>query len=62
LLADLRRTLDPETVWSRFSAGKEGTIFWYRQVFERLHAAGFTASIMSELEGIVRELEECRNR
>jgi hypothetical protein len=62
LLADLRRTLDPETVWSRFSVGMEGTIVWYRQVFERLHAAGFSASIMSELEALVHELEAQRNR
>lgn len=62
LLADLRRTLDPETVWSRFSVGMEGTIVWYRQVFERLHAAGFNASIMSELEALAHDLEAQRNR
>ena len=26
ILADLRRTLDPDTVWNRFSVGREGTI------------------------------------
>lgn len=62
LLADLRRTLDAETVWSRFSVGKEGTIVWYRQMFERLRAAGFNESIMSELETLVHELEARRNR
>jgi (p)ppGpp synthase/HD superfamily hydrolase len=62
LLADLRRTLDPETVWSRFSIGKAGTIMWYRQVVERLHAAGFASPIMSELDALVGELEDWRNR
>jgi len=62
LLADLRRTLDPETVWSRFNVGKDGTIVWYRQVFERLHAAGFNAPIMSDLAPLVHELEAWRNR
>lgn len=62
LLADLRRTLDAETVWSRFSVGKEGTIVWYRQMFERLRAAGFNESIMSELETLVHELEARRDR
>ena len=62
LLADLRRTLDPETVWSRFSIGKDGTIRWYRQVLERLRRAGFHEPIMSEFEALVNELETWHNR
>ena len=51
ILADLRRTMDPDTVWSRFSAGREGTIRWYRAVYERLGDVGFDAPILAELRG-----------
>jgi (p)ppGpp synthase/HD superfamily hydrolase len=57
ILADLKRTIDPNTVWGRFSAGKEGTVKWYRRVYERLKALGFQAPILRELEGVVLELE-----
>ena len=62
LLADLRRTVDPSTVWTRFQAGKEGTIRWYRRVYDRLRELGFAAPIMEELSGVVAELESWRNR
>ena len=58
ILADLRRTMDPETVWSRFSAGREGTIRWYRGVYDRLTALGFDGSIMDELRRVTESLEE----
>src|SRR3954470_21566491 len=41
ILADLNRTLDPDTVWSRFSAGRVGTVRWYRRVYDRLREVGF---------------------
>lgn len=56
ILADLRRTIDPQTVWSRFSGGREGTLQWYRSVHARLVALGFEAPIMSELGTLVDEL------
>jgi (p)ppGpp synthase/HD superfamily hydrolase len=55
-LADLRRTVDPETVWSRFSGGKTGAARWYRQVYERLREVGFAAPIMTELDHVSGEL------
>ena len=58
ILADLRRTMDPETVWSRFNAGREGTIRWYRGVYDRLTAVGFDAPIMDELRRVAESLEE----
>lgn len=58
LLADLKRTIDPDTVWGRFNAGKDGTIRWYRRVYDRLRALGFDGSIMLEMEQAVIELEE----
>jgi (p)ppGpp synthase/HD superfamily hydrolase len=50
ILSDLRRTSFPETVWGRFSAGREGTVRWYRRVADRLREVGFTAPIVDELE------------
>ncbi len=57
LLADLRRTLDPNSVWSRFSVGKEGTVQWYRDVLDRLEEIGFDAPIVEELREAVVALE-----
>jgi (p)ppGpp synthase/HD superfamily hydrolase len=58
VLADLRRTIDPNSVWSRFNGGREATIRWYRRVFDRLQEIGFTGEIMAELERAVVGLEE----
>jgi (p)ppGpp synthase/HD superfamily hydrolase len=57
ILADLRRTIDPDTVWGRFNSGREGTIRWYRRVYERLRGLGFEAPIMDELRNVAEELE-----
>ena len=56
-LADLRRTIDPDTVWGRFPGGREGLTRWYRRVYDRLTEVGFTGSIMLELSRAVQELE-----
>ena len=56
IVADLRRTVDPETVWSRFGGGKLGTARWYRQVYDKLREVGFAAPIMAELEQVSDEL------
>jgi (p)ppGpp synthase/HD superfamily hydrolase len=58
LVADLKRTIDPNTIWSRFVSGKAGTIRWYRRIYDRLREVGFDAPIMRELEVAVRELEQ----
>ena len=58
ILTDLRRTMDADTVWSRFRVGREGTIRWYRRVHDRLRELGFDAPIMAELDQVARELEE----
>jgi (p)ppGpp synthase/HD superfamily hydrolase len=60
LLADLRRTIDPDTVWSRFTAGRDGAVRWYRRLYDRLVEVGFTGEIMAELERSVDALEEWR--
>jgi (p)ppGpp synthase/HD superfamily hydrolase len=56
ILSDLRRTSFPETVWGRFSAGREGTVRWYQRVAERLREIGFTAPIVDELASAADEL------
>jgi len=58
IVADLRRTIDPETVWNRFSTGKAATAGWYRRVYERLREVGFDAPIMSELDTVSSELQK----
>lgn len=57
IVSDLRRTIEPDNIWSRFSGGKEGTVRWYRRVCDRLKEVGFTGEIMHELEAAVQALE-----
>lgn len=58
IIADLERALvQPDSIWARFKVGKEGTVRWYRAVYERLRALGFNTPIMSELERTVQALE-----
>ena len=58
MLADLRRTVDAETVWGRFAVGREGTIRWYRAVYERLIEVGFAGAILEELQDVTASLEK----
>ncbi len=58
IISDLRRTVDAETVWSRFGGGRGPTARWYRQVYERLAEIGFDAPIMRELDKVSAELEK----
>ena len=57
ILADLQRTKWPDNVWGRFKAGREGTVRFYRDVYQRLRSLGFDTPIMSELERTVIALE-----
>jgi (p)ppGpp synthase/HD superfamily hydrolase len=57
ILADLRRTIDPNVIWSRFNGGREATVRWYRRVYDRLKELGFQGEIMRELEEVVTQLE-----
>ena len=58
ILADLDRTLDPDTVWSRFNVGRLGTVRWYRRVHDRLKELGFDTPIMDELRDVAERLEQ----
>lgn len=57
ILADLRRTVDPDHIWKRFGAGRRGTIKWYTDVHQRLVDIGFKEAIVSELGEVVRRLQ-----
>lgn len=61
IVADLKRTIDPGTIWSRFNVGRGGTVRWYRGVYDRLRQLGFNAPIMDELRRVVDMLEEAAN-
>lgn len=61
LLANLARTDFPESVWSRYAAGREGTIRWFSDTGRRLRAVGFEGSIMTELDEVVSALERYRS-
>src|ERR1700754_5070135 len=41
ILADLRRTIEPNSIWGRFTGGREATVGWYRRVYDRLVDVGF---------------------
>lgn len=56
--ADLVRTIDPDTVWSRLSGGRDATLRFYRRIYDRLAEVGFRGEIMQELEKTVVALEE----
>lgn len=58
ILSDLNRTEWPENVWARFKVGKEGTIRWYRNVYDRLCELGFRTPIMQEMERTVLAMEQ----
>ena len=58
ILSDLRRTADPDSVWSRFNVGKSGTLKWYRDVLNRLREIGFDQPIVAELADAVAEMDQ----
>lgn len=55
-LANLRRTIDPDSVWSQLPMGKDGTARWYRALCDRFRAVGFATPIVDELARAVDEL------
>jgi HD domain-containing protein len=57
LLADVRRTAYPETVWGRFTNGREEVANTYRRTLDRLTEVGFAAPILQELSAVVEALE-----
>ena len=58
LHSDLRRTMDPDSVWSRTSGGRDVVVKWYRDVLNRFAQVGFTEPITEELREAVTALEK----
>lgn len=58
LLSDLKRTFDPDSVWSRTSGGRSVVVKWYRDVLDRLDEIGFAEPITEELREAVSSLEK----
>ena len=56
LLADLRRTVDVQSVWTRVPGGRDRTIEAYRRLYERLGDFNLRSPIIAELGETVDSL------
>lgn len=48
----------PDAIWSRFSAEKEETLWYYRELVKAYRAGGETGFLVEELDRVVRKLEK----
>jgi (p)ppGpp synthase/HD superfamily hydrolase len=55
ILADYRVMGD--SLWDRFTGGKDGTLWYYRQLVKAYREAGAPGALTEELERVVSELE-----
>lgn len=56
LLADLRRTSFPDSVWQRVAEGPAGRLRWYGEAADRLTDAGLRTGIVDELRTVAADL------
>jgi GTP pyrophosphokinase len=56
ILRDVRN--EGESVWSRFTGGKDGSLWYYRALVDAFRARGQYPSLVAELDRIVTELEQ----
>ena len=56
ILADYRRLGEP--FWLRFSAPRRDQLWYYHTALEAYRTSGFAGPLLSELERLVRQLEE----
>ncbi len=54
IASDYRQVGD--TLWSRFSAGKDEQLWYYRELVAAFRQAGVRSPMLDELEGLVNEL------
>ena len=55
ILRDLRN--EGESVWSRFTGGRDGSLWYYRALVEAFRARGQFTTMVDELDRVVSELE-----
>ena len=58
LLADLRRTVDVQSVWKRVPGGRARSLDWYRRLHAGLAESGLRGAILDELRETVRALAD----
>ena len=58
LLADLRRTVDPQAVWARVAGGRDRMLDSYRRLHDRLSSSGLRGGIVEELRETIEALAE----
>ena len=56
ILRDLRN--EGDSVWSRFTGGREGSLWYYRALVEAFRAREQFATLVDELDGVVNEMEQ----
>jgi GTP pyrophosphokinase len=56
ILRDLRA--EGESVWSRFTGGKDGSLWYYRALVEAFRERGQFINMVNELDRVVSELEQ----
>ena len=56
ILRDLRN--EGDSVWSRFTGGKDGTLWYYRALVEAFRARGQFTTLADELDEEVNEIEQ----
>ncbi len=56
IVRDVRN--EGENVWSRFTGGKEGSLWYYRALAEIFRARGYFPALAAELDRIVTEMEK----
>lgn len=56
LLADLRRTVEAQSVWARVAGGREKALDAYRTLHDRLREAGLQSPMLDELRETVSAL------
>ena len=60
ILRDVRN--EGDSVWKRFTGGKEGSLWYYRSLVEAFRARGQFGSLVGELDRVVSEIERMTNR
>lgn len=55
ILRDLRN--EGDSVWSRFTGGREGSLWYYRALVDAFRARGQFSALVNELDQVVREME-----